>query len=48
MTSIKESEFSLTGLNFIQSVQLISIGCFLGLMGSWLSVGRHIKQIEPH
>jgi len=48
LSGLYKSEFSLTGLNFIQSVQLISIGCSLGLMGSWLSVGRHIRQIEPH
>ncbi len=48
LSGLYQSEFSLTGLSFIQSLQLISIGCMLGLLGSWLSVGRHIRQIEPH
>ncbi|MGB0495199.1 MAG: permease-like cell division protein FtsX [Kangiellaceae bacterium] len=48
LSGLYESEFILKGLSFIQSIQLISIGCLLGLLGSWLSVGRHIRQIEPH
>ena len=47
LSGLYESDFSLSGLSFIQSFQLISIGCALGLLGSWLSVGRHIRQIEP-
>ena len=47
LSGLYQSEFSLTGLNFIQSIQLISVGCVLGLLGSWLSVGRHISKIEP-
>lgn len=47
LSGLYQSEFSLTGLNFSQSIQLISVGCVLGLLGSWLSVGRHIRKIEP-
>lgn len=42
-----QSEFRLAGLSFKQSLQLIGLSCLLGLLGSWISVGRHIKQIEP-
>ncbi|WP_196139899.1 permease-like cell division protein FtsX [Aliikangiella sp. G2MR2-5] len=47
LAGLYQSQFKLAGLNFGQSTQLIAISCFLGLLGSWLSVGRHIRQIEP-
>lgn len=47
LASTYQSQFKVNGLTFIQSLQLISISCGLGLLGSWLSVGRHIRQIEP-
>ncbi len=47
LAGLYQSQFSLSGLGAIQSLQLILISCGLGLLGSWLSVGRHIRQIEP-
>jgi len=47
LTNLYQSQFSVNGLSLIQSLQLITISCALGLMGSWLSVGRHIRNIEP-
>lgn len=47
LAGLYQSEFSLSGLSWSQSIQLIGISCGLGLLGSWLSVGRHIKAIEP-
>ncbi len=47
LAGLYQSQFTLSGLSFIQSVQLLGISCGLGLLGSWLSVGRHIRQIEP-
>ena len=47
LASTYQSQFEVNGLTLIQSLQLISISCGLGLLGSWLSVGRHIRQIEP-
>lgn len=47
LASLYQSQFSISGLGFIQSLQLIAISCLLGLLGSWLSVGRHIRNIEP-
>lgn len=47
LAGLYHSQFQLRGLNWVQSIQLILISCGLGLLGSWLSVGRHIRQIEP-
>ncbi len=47
LAGLYESQFRLTGLSFFEVMQLIGIATFLGLLGSWLSVGRHIKDIEP-
>lgn len=48
LAGLYQSQFSLSGLSLLQSFQLIGLSCGLGLLGSWLSVGRHIQQIEPH
>ncbi len=47
LAGLYQSQFRINGLNWQQSLQLIGISCGLGLLGSWLSVGRHIRQIEP-
>ncbi len=47
LAGLYQSQYSIAGLSFSQSIQLILISCGLGLLGSWLSVGRHIRQIEP-
>jgi cell division transport system permease protein len=47
LAGLYQSQFHISGLSFVQSLQLIGISCGLGLLGSWLSVGRHIRQIEP-
>lgn len=47
LAGLYQSQFRISGLNWQQSLQLIGISCGLGLLGSWLSVGRHIRQIEP-
>jgi cell division transport system permease protein len=47
LANLYQSQFSISGLNFLQSTQLVLISCLLGLLGSWLSVGRHIRNIEP-
>ncbi len=41
------SEFRLSGLGFINTLFLILISCLLGLIGSWIAVSRHLKEIEP-
>ncbi len=47
LAGLYQSEFSINGLSLTQSFQLICLSCGLGLLGSWLSVGRHIRNIEP-
>lgn len=42
-----ESNFELLGLSFMQSVFLLSVACILGLLGAWVSVARHLGEIEP-
>lgn len=41
------SEFRLSGLGFENTLFLILISCLLGLIGSWIAVSRHLKEIEP-
>jgi len=41
------SDFQLSGLSFGDASSLILISCSLGLLGSWLAVGRHLDEIEP-
>ncbi len=40
-------ELVLTAPGFGKTVLLLAIGAGLGLLGSWLSVGRHLRRIEP-
>ena len=41
------SDFRLSGLGFLDTLLLIAISCLLGLIGSWIAVSRHLKEIEP-
>ncbi|ALP40107.1 permease-like cell division protein FtsX [Aeromonas schubertii] len=41
------SEFRLMGLGLVDGLNLILLGAFLGLIASWFSVHRHIRDIEP-
>lgn len=41
------SRFELAGIGFSDGLTLLGCGAFLGLVGSWLAVGRHLKAIEP-
>jgi len=47
LTGLYQHNFSLMGLNMSASLILILSGIFLGLGGSWLAVGRHLRDIEP-
>ena len=47
LASLYQSQFMVSGLNLFQSFQLLTVSCSLGLLGSWFSVGRHIRNIEP-
>lgn len=41
------STFQLSSLEVTNILALIGISCSLGLLGSWLAVGRHLSEIEP-
>ena len=41
------SDFQLSGLGLGDAGSLIIISCGLGLLGSWLAVGKHLDEIEP-
>ena len=41
------SDFRLSGLGIGNTLLLIIISCTLGLIGSWIAVSRHLKDIEP-
>lgn len=47
LSAAYQSNFVLRGLGFVDSLQLVMLGAFLGLAGAWLAVTRHLKDIEP-
>lgn len=42
-----QSGFELRGLGLVDSLQLVLLGAALGLLGAWLAVARHLRDIEP-
>ena len=47
LSFLYNSQFSLGGLDLETTAILLGSGIFLGLLGSWLAVGRHLQAIEP-
>ncbi|MFN3713540.1 MAG: permease-like cell division protein FtsX [Alcanivoracaceae bacterium] len=47
LSELYASEFVLTGLNWEALLTLPLFAGALGLMGAWLAVSRHLKDIEP-
>jgi cell division transport system permease protein len=47
LAGLYQSSFSLRGLNSSEALWLSIGGILLGWSGSWLAVGKHIKEIEP-
>ena len=47
LATLYQSDFRLSGLSFEHSLTLLGISCVLGLIGSWIAVSRHLKEIEP-
>ncbi len=41
------SDFRLSGLGAVNTLLLLLFSCLLGLVGSWIAVSRHLKEIEP-
>ncbi|TLU64575.1 cell division protein FtsX [Thalassotalea litorea] len=48
LAELYENQFSMQGLNLQELGVLLSIAVFLGLLGSYISVRKHIRSIEPN
>jgi len=48
LTALYYSDFEMITLNLFSSITLIIIGSSLGFLGAWVTVGKHLKQIQPH
>ena len=47
LTALYQNQFELNNISFLTALTLIMISIFLGLLGSWFAVGRHLREIEP-
>jgi cell division transport system permease protein len=47
LAGLYQSEFALRTLPLLSMTILLGGGGILGLLGSWLAVGRHLDEIEP-
>ncbi len=47
LAGLYDSDYRLTGLSFIETLQLLGLSTLLGLSGSWISVTRHLTRINP-
>jgi cell division transport system permease protein len=47
LASLYESAFDLSSLNWLNILSLLAGSALLGLLGSWLAVGKHLSAIEP-
>ena len=47
LASLYESAFDLSSLNLLNILSLLAGAALLGLLGSWLAVGKHLSAIEP-
>jgi cell division transport system permease protein len=47
LAELYASEFSLANLSLTETLIMLACGIFLGLFGSWISVQRHLRTIEP-
>jgi len=47
VAALYQSDFSLSGMPFLDGVSLVAGAMLLGLVGAWLAVGRHIREIQP-
>jgi cell division transport system permease protein len=47
LSALYASSFTLNGLDAVSSLRLLGLSVLLGLGGSWIAVGRHLRDIEP-
>ena len=47
LTMLYQNQFELNHMSFLTTLTLLALSIFLGLVGSWFAVGRHLRDIEP-
>jgi len=47
LAGLYDSSFTLSGLSFADSLLLLAAGVVLGWLGAWLTVWRHLAEIQP-
>ncbi|MDM8564190.1 permease-like cell division protein FtsX [Candidatus Halobeggiatoa sp. HSG11] len=47
LTALYYSKFELITLGMLPSATLLLVGILLGLIGAWISVNRHLRDIQP-
>lgn len=47
LAELYASEFNLANLTTTETLIMLACGIFLGVFGSWISVQRHLRTIEP-
>ena len=47
LAMLYSAHFSISMLSTQETLVLLACGCLLGLLGSWISVQRHLRLIEP-
>jgi cell division transport system permease protein len=47
LATLYHTEFDLGGLALLPSLALLAVSTTLGILGSWVAVGRHLSRIEP-
>ncbi len=48
LSQLYASQFALNPLGLADGLSLLLFSLYLGWLGAWLSVARHLNQIEPH
>lgn len=47
LASLYRSDFPLSGLGFLALLGMLAGAMLLGLVGSWVAVNRHLREVEP-
>jgi len=47
LAGLYQSDFELSHLSLLAGLSVVTISILLGLLGSWVAVSRHLKDIEP-
>lgn len=47
LATLYQNQFELNNMSFLTTLNLLCLSVLLGLVGSWLAVGRHLRDIEP-